>query len=381
MIITLIAISNIFLYYCFFPKHVLLPITYLTEGTRIFFTSWKNRLRPKKYPGNAEEICKKVVDDCWNGRFFQTSTGNFAQFWTRDFGWCASSLVKLGYQMEVQHSLRYALNRFRKAKRVTTTITPGGKPYDFPNEAVDSLPWFIHALRVSKFSYYDYKDFLNLQINKYFNRFIDKQTGLVRTDQYFSSIKDFAVRKSSCYDNCLVGMLAKDLKTMKLFNPFQKYDYAKLIKNNFWNGSYFYDDLDQKDYVAGDANIFPFVCGLISDKEMISSVINAIKKEALDYPFPLKYTDNRKQVKFIWQEIFFFDYESDALWMHLGLLYVKLVQQADQKLAEKYKKEYAKIIEKQQNFMEVFSSAGKPYHSPFYYCDSGMLWAANYLTL
>jgi len=39
------------------------------------------------------------------------------------------------------------------------------------------------------------------------------------------------------------------------------------------------------------------------------------------------------------------------------------------------------LIEQHGNFLEVFDSKGKPFSTPFYYCDSGMLWAANYLTL
>ena len=74
---------------------------YLTETPRVFFSSWKNRLIKKKYEGTAKQICENIVKDCWNGRFFQTSTGNFKQFWSRDFGWCVGSLMKLNYEKEV----------------------------------------------------------------------------------------------------------------------------------------------------------------------------------------------------------------------------------------------------------------------------------------
>ena len=89
-------------------------IDYLTQGSRIFLTSLKNRFFRKKYKGTAEQICRQIVKDCYNGRYFQTSTQNFRQFWTRDFGWCTASLLKLGYQKEVAQTIRYALNRFKK---------------------------------------------------------------------------------------------------------------------------------------------------------------------------------------------------------------------------------------------------------------------------
>jgi len=351
---------------------------YFSEGKRIFFSSWKNRLFPKKYFGSAEDICKLVVESCWNGRFFQTSSTNFSQFWTRDFGWCANSLVKLGYEKQVQQTLRYALNNFQANDKITTTITPKGEPFDFPTAAVDSLPWLIHGIRVSKLPYHSYKNFLNNEILKYQKMFVDSK-GLVKP-LHFSSIKDFAVRKSSCYDNSMVGMLSADLKKLKLINPFKE-DYGPIIKAHFWNGNYFFDDLDKQEYVAGDANIFPFLTGVIKDPEMLESCIKAIEKEELDRPFPLKYTSSRKNIKFIWQEKLLRDYESNSIWTHMGLLYLRLLKEVNKDKAEEFKKVYKELIEANHNFFEVFTADGKPYKTAFYHSDSGILWAANYLTL
>ena len=356
-------------------------LDYLTEGTRIFLTSQKNRLLPKKYDGNAESICRQIIKDCWNGRFFQTSTQNFPQFWTRDFGFCVQSLIVLKYEQEVHQTIRYALNRFKQYKKITTTITPGGKPFDFPKPAVDSLPWLIHAIKVSKYPYYEWKNYLNYEIKKFYKQFIDER-GLVKENIHTSSMKDFAVRKSSCYDNCLVALLSKDLASMKhLDNPFKRFDYPRLIKENFWSGHYFYDDLEKKHYAAGDANIFPFLFDIIKDREMLKSVFNQIHSAELDEPFPLKYTADRRSVKFIPEEFFLRNYESNSLWMHMGPLYVKLLMNVDKESAREYKEKYTLLIEKHKNFLEVFNEKGKPFSTPFYYCDSGMLWAANYLTL
>ncbi|PIN74097.1 hypothetical protein COV20_00590 [Candidatus Woesearchaeota archaeon CG10_big_fil_rev_8_21_14_0_10_45_16] len=356
-------------------------LDYLSQGSRIFYSSFKSRIRPKQYEGSADQICHQIVKECWNGRFFQTSTTNFPQFWTRDFGWCVQSLIDLKYEKEVHQTIRYALNRFKKYKKITTTITPGGKPFDFPTMAVDSLPWFIHSIRVSNASYYSYRHFLNAQINAYFKKVINPQTGLVKPDVHFSSIKDFAIRKSSCYDNCMVALLARDLSRLKLDNPFKKYDYSELLQRHFWNGHYFYDDLQKKHYVAGDANVFPFLFGLEQDKTKRTAVLKALDDAGLTKPFPLKYTNSRSHASFIWQEAFMRDYESDAIWMHLGLLYGKLLKMHDPEAAAVVKKRYQELIETYHNFLEVFDSQGKPFKTSFYHCDSGMLWAANYLTL
>jgi len=357
---------------------------YLTQGTRIFFTSLKSRFSIKKYSGNAKEICQQIINDCWNGRFFQTSTTNFPQFWTRDFGWCTKSLLQLGYKKQVHQTLRYALNRFQKYKKITTTLTPKGKPFDFPCLAIDSLPYFIHSLKIARFPYQQHKKFLNWQIRKFFEETINPLTGLVKPEKHFSSIKDFTIRKSSSYDNTLVALLAKDLKTMKLKNPFEKYNYSKLLKQHFWNGKFFYDDLTKQNYVSGDANLFPFALGIIQDKEMLESALKQIQEAELDQPFPLRYTNKKAKIKFIWEETFLKDYEFDTIWTHMGPFYIKLIQKINPQLAKKHKQAYTQMIEKYQNYLEVLTTKNnqiKPYRTPFYFCDQGMLWAANYLTL
>lgn len=356
-------------------------IHYFSEGTRIALSGLKHRAFPKEYYGTPPQICQQVIEDCWNGYYFQTSTGNFPQFWTRDFGWCVNSLTLLGYKEKVHKTLRYALNRFQEHGSITTTITVRGKPFDFPLFAVDSLPWLIHSIKVSHFSYYGYRAFLNKQIALFYHKVIHEQTGLVKPDEHFSSMKDFAVRKSACYDNVMVALLAKDLLEMKLDNPFIKFDYPALIKRHFWSGTYFFDDLSKHDYVAGDANVFPFLFGLFSDKSMPISALGAVQQAGLDQPFPLKYTPEGKSVRFIWQEKLVPEYEYNTIWTHMGPLYIKILQKIDPLRATLLKEKYAEWIAKHRNYLEVFFPNGKPYKSLFYFCDRGMLWAANYLTL
>ncbi len=357
------------------------PTTFLTEGSRIFVKSLQNRFAPQKFAGNANEICKEIIDLCFNGHYFQTSLRNFSQFWTRDFGFCTQSLVQLGHKEKVHQTLRYALNRFQQKGFITTTITPQGAPYDFPRMAVDSLPWLMHSIRVSSFPIYNYKDFLRKQVALFVQLIVDPKTGLVYSDKQFSSIKDFSIRHSSCYDNCMLGLLSHELDLLKLENPLKKYDYSNLLVKYFWSGKYFYDDLQKKDYVAGDANLFPFLLGVVSDKDMLHKAFSSMEDAGLVGPFPLKYTAQRKEVRFIWQEVIMRNYESNAIWMHMGPLYVKLLKSVDEEKAKMYKEKYSELIEKAGNFLEVYEANGKPYANVYYHCDQGMLWAANYLTL
>jgi len=357
-------------------------LTLVKEGLRIFLSSRKIKKKGiKKYSGDAREICQQIVSDCWTGNFFKASQGNFAQFWTRDFNWCCRSLIKLGHQKKVKQTLLYALNHFQNHGQVTTTITPQGKPFDVYTYAVDSWPSLINCLRLLNDLELNnrFRPFLEKETMKFYEKVIEKETGLVKRKD-FSSMKDYSKRKSSCYDNCMVAFLSWNLEQLGWFNPLKKHDYPKLIKAQFWNGRYFYDDLDKRNYVAGDANIFPFILGVFNDKEMIKSAVKQIQSAKLDQPFPLKYT-NHHPGHFIFWEFLVPNYEKNTLWQHMAPLYIKLVQATNLDLFEKYYSDLTKLIEKYQNYLELFNPDGTIFKSHFYHSAQGMLWAANYLTL
>ncbi len=360
-----------------------MPSFPLQQALHVFKTSLKLKSSGiKQYPGNATQICSQIIKDCFNGQFFQTSTTHFPQFWTRDFGFCTASLLKLGYKDEVNKTLNYALNIFSKHNKITTTISLNNKPFNFPTYAVDSLPWLTHSLTLikNKELITKYKPFLEKETKKLFNIAVNQQTGLVKP-KHFSSIKDFAIRKSSCYDNCMLAFLSNNLNKLKLTNPLRQFSYKKLIAENFWNGSFFYDDLNKLNYIASDANIFPFYLNIITNKKMLSSAINSMQKANLDKPFPVKYTQRSSPIKFIWSEIFIKNYELDSIWMHMSPFYLNLLKRVDKKQFNMQYNKLTKIIETYKNYLEVFSNNGKPFKTLLYHADQGMLWAANYLTL
>ena len=122
--------------------------------------------------------------------------------------------------------------------------------------------------------------------------------------------------------------------------------------------------------------------GDFTDKKMIESCIDKIQKAGLDKPFPLKYTCKKfKSTKMNFVSLFVGDYEQDAIWMHMGPLYVQVVSKIDKKKAKEYTLKYKSLIEKHKNFLEVFDSKGEVFKTLFYYSDESMLWAANYLSL
>ncbi len=359
---------------------------YLKEGVRIFRRAIYLRKHGfKKYKGNAKEICTQIVRDCWNKEYFKTSNGHFCQFWTRDFGFCTEPLIKIGYKKEVKKTLQYALDVFSKYNKVTTTISENNVPYDFPYYAPDSLAYLVRSLRISNSIdlIKKKKEFLNREINKFYDVVIEKDTGLVRKDKLFSSIKDFAVRKSSCYDNSIAAMLSDELRKIKILeNPLKEYNFRKNIKDNFWINGYFIDDLSGNYFITGDANIFPFYFEIFTEKEMLRSALEKIQSMELDKPFPLRYYNHiQKEQKMILLDKIIKNYERDTVWWHIGAIYISLVKKINKEKARFYINQYKHIIEKYRNYLELFNPDSTPYKNLFYCTDESMLWASMYLDL
>ena len=335
-----------------------------------------------RYKGTPEEICTQIVKRCFNGNFFQVSAGHFREFYMRDFGICAQALLDLGYRDEVYKSLQYALVIFSRTGRITTTITPDDKPKDFFSYASDSLPLLIRSLKIAeaKDLLATYKPFIEAQTQKYYERVFDTRNCMVKKG-YFSSMKDNAKRESSCYDNCMLAMLSRDLDTIGLYNPFAGFDIKGALKKSLWNGKHFYDDRNRRAYVAGDANVFPYWCDIFDDKSMLESSISAIRKANIDNQWPLKYTARKVSRPIFPMSILLPDYEADTVWMHLGLCYLDIVARYDKSLLKTYLKKIADVIEEQKNFLELYHPGGSPYRKFHYASDESMLWAVKFLAL
>jgi hypothetical protein len=336
-----------------------------------------------RYPGNAAEICERILEQCWNEKksYYQVSTGHFCEFYTRDFAWCARPLINLGHRNRVRQTLAYALEGFARHGSVTVAISPGGRPFDFPRYAVDSLPCLMHSLSLASASdlVKQYRSFLISELDRFCRTVLDKHTGLVRKDRVFSSARDHSVRKSSCYDNCMMAMLSADLKKLGFQDAFALYSYGELIPQKFWNGSAFLDDLSGDDRVSGDANVFPFWCGVVIEKELLGKSVESLRHLGLDKPFPLKYGVTHPELNFA--DLLVPDYERDTVWTYLGLLYIDMVSRSDTRLARDYLEQYAKVIERCGNVLELFDKEGRPFKTLLYVADDSMLWASIYLDL
>ncbi len=354
--------------------------TYLKEGLLVAKKNFRRKAY-QEYKGSSKEICQQIVKDCYNGEFLQTSAGHFSSFWIRDFGICVEALVNIGYRKQARKTLKYALSVYDKHNKITTTISHHDKPFNVFTISPDSLPFLIRSLVITNSNdlIKKYKKFLETQIKQYYEEVVEKETGLVKK-RFFSSMKDNSQRKSSCYDNSMVGMLSNDLNKLKLKNPLKKYNYTKLLTDNFWNGKYFDDDLET-DYVAGDANVFPFWCGVIKDKSMFKKALKSIKKHKLDKPFPLKYTVTKRHRFNGILNLIINNYQGNTIWMNIGLCFLDVVNKYDKKQAKLYLNQYEKIIKKHKNFLELYNSNGEPYKSWLYRSDEKIIWAVKYVVL
>ncbi len=340
-----------------------------------------------EYDGTPIQISHTIIQNCFNGKFFQVSTGHFPQFYTRDFGMCVEALCQLGYKTECKSSIAYALSQFSSQNKITTTIDKRGKCVDFFAPAPDSLAFLLHAIEQTKYKLSPGAiDFLNDQIALYHAIFWDSKRNTVRQNTYFSSAKDHYKRNASCYDFCMVAWVDALARRLKLHTPFTQ-DFRSLLFTQYWDDTqgYFKDDLDAK-YVASDAQIFPFYTGLLdihtaADANYFTKALAAIRNAKLDEPFPIQYTQFRDTQKEIWQAKLAPNYEGDTIWIHIGLCYLRVIADYDTELLATYMQKYTELIKTHRNFLEVFTKKGKPYRSLLYKSDESMLWVSCFLYL
>lgn len=357
----------------------------LVDGLRMVGRALKVNISGlPRYKGSVKNICNQIIEKCYDSKknYFRVSSGHFCQFYARDFGMVCSALIKLGYKEKARSTLDYAMQMYEKAGRITTQISPDGKPFDFPLHTPESASYMLNGLLLlnDKALINRHKDFFERLAKKIFEEDVDKETGLLRKDKHFSSMKDHSMRVSDCYNNCLLGLFAANLKKAKIKSELSKYDYPKLIVKYFWTGSYFREDLSGRDIISGDANTFPFWTGLVTDKKMFVKALKSIQSKKLDEPWPLRYTAPEDVPKNLHAaDMIAYGYEHDTVWMHLGLCFLDVVEKYDKKLLKKYMKEYEKLIVKHGNFLELYFPDGEPFRRLLYVADDSMIWVASFL--
>ncbi|RLE48246.1 hypothetical protein DRJ25_00325 [Candidatus Woesearchaeota archaeon] len=345
------------------------------EGIKLISNSLKRKIKGQtKFQGNAEEICTKITKQCWNGKYLINSLGNYKEFWARDFGLSVDALLAMGFKKEARETIKYALKQYKKQGKITTTIHNNGKLFNFPPGlySPDSTAYVLYSLKKinAKELTKQYKDFLQKETNKFFEKTLDKKTGMIKKKKY-SSMRDFVATRASCYDCTIMFWMSELARSTGLKAP--KLDKKKLIET-YWNGEYFRNGVEEEHFTT-EANIIPFWTGLVKDPEKFRKVIQKIEKERLNKPLALKYTKKLDE-KHIFFEFLAPAWERDKVWTNIGLMYLLLLAKYDKNRCKKEIKKYEKLIEKQKTIYECYEEL-KPYRSLLYLSDEGMMWGIN----
>ena len=339
--------------------------------------------------GTPEEICAKIIEDCFDKekKYYRVSTGHFCEFYMRDFAFSCEALVKLGRENEVRSTIAYALETFEQHGRVATMITPDGIAFDFPGYGPDSFALLLYTI-----THTDNQDvakkhhaFLQKEADRFVKLVIDKKTKLPYAHKRFTCMRDHAKRRAACYDAVMVAVVARECERLRITFPYKEEEIQARIIEEYWNGTYFFQDMQKQDIVMGDANVFPFWTGIINDKTMLDQAMTAIAAAGLDDPFPLRYVSaadkSREKVSMHLANLLVQDYETDSVWMHMGLCYLRVLAGQDVKRFAKHMHSYERLIRQHKTFLEVYDTHGDPLRRALYICDESMVWCATWLAL
>jgi hypothetical protein len=342
----------------------------------------------RRHDGDAAAIIRKCIEACWNGRTFTASPGHFDMFWTRDLSFSAPALVRLGQRKRVHASLAHALDIWtRRDSHITTTIHYFDRPGDVYEYGVDSLPLFLAALRAADATdlVERHRDWLAAEIAYFNERVVDPFTGLVRADRKYSAHRDTVTNRSNAYGNTMVALLAKTIAETGWFaSPFERHfrgDYGRLLIEHFWDVDHFRDALGE-DVVSGEANVWPFYTGVITDPSIIAPALAYLDANGFCDPFPLRYETSRRAHCEVWLTRHLLpDYQGSTVWTSLGSMYLQVLRLVNPTLAAAETERYVGWIERDGTFWEVMNAKGEIWVSPKWVLigEESMLWSAIFL--
>jgi hypothetical protein len=368
-------------------------------GLRVAGVRARRALRGhRRYRGGAEDILRAGLEDCWTGEFLTASPGTYRHFWTRDLGFAAPALMRLGdpWPERLVASLAWALDAWRRrGSHVTTTINPLARwPVDVFDYGVDSLPWLVASLRAAGADGLarDHADWLAAEVEHYVDEVVDPRTGLVRADRHLSAHRDTFRNGSTAYGNAMVAMFgrdvaetgwATDLLSRHFLRDASGPDWSRLLQEHFWLHDRFRDRLGT-DATSGEANVWPFQLGLVDDRSMLTVALETLRREGFTTPYPLKFEVDHRTDGQLWAfRVWSADYQTTTSWTSLGSVYLSLLRRVDPAAAAVQIARMRELVERDGTLWEVLDSRGRPWRSAsgLSISDSSMLWGAILLDL
>jgi hypothetical protein len=354
--------------------------TYAASAARVV----RRRVRgARRFDGDAVAICRAVVDACWAGDHFCASAGHFRQAWTRDLGFAAPSLVRLGEAERLRRSLAWILDAWRSRGQVTTTIVGRRWGRDIWAFGVDSLPLLLHALRAAAADdlVERHHSWLAREVARYGRLILDRETLLVRDDRDFSTHRDTVRSRSNAYANSMLVLLDRHLRETGWFTSPVPEGAADRFVAAFWRGDRFVDRRDG-DVVTGDSAVAPFFFEVVPDHLGLADALQAADETGLSGPLPLRYAARRdRAIEDPVTRLFVPDYQGSAIWTSLGAMYLRLLQRARPDRAVPLVERYRKLVERDGTVREVYDGQApglRPYRGTLgiFVADEAMLWAA-----
>lgn len=338
----------------------------------------------REFDGDARAICTQIIDELWQGDFYRTSLGHFDFFWMRDFGTVADSLTQIGQGEKVRHTLNWALLHYMKANHVTLCIDKYGNTFNAPaKQSIDALPWLLHSLVVS-----DYKlrpmeqSFLNARLYHYTTKYLDPETGDLRSGIRYAELRDAVNYDRSAYAITMIARMAECAKLLGLDFPFDTDVYRKILNEVYWNGRFYKADRSTNVW-SSECGLMAFHLGIITDADKAAATFDYLHKAQYENLYPLEYCKH-------WDEFNYRpgmgswlmrNYTGTTIWTWHGTFYLHSLELFKRpEYADEYAK-FCKLIERHKTYPEMLNPDGTWYKSPIYSGDPGMVWAALFLTL
>lgn len=332
--------------------------------------------------GDAETICRETLERCWNGTFYTTSIGNFNYFWIRDFAAVAKSLRALGHVDKVQATIKWALENYMKHDAVTLCITPSGQLFNAPARGIDTLPSLLHCIRTARYEPTDdERAFLNNQLSKYVEDFLNPESGVLLSRPGFAELRDGVIYDRSAYSVAMVERMAWAAENLGLDFPFSHLVYRDELLSHYWNGQYFNADYNNTAFSA-ECALIPFIMRSVEDSDMLNLTLDYIRDHQLAKPYAIHYTDTPEKFRYrLWARTVMRNYAGDTIWTWHGAYYLRLLWGQKRPEAAENEAAFASMLEKYHTFPEVLNPNGSLYSSLVYKSSEGMIWAAIYLTI